>query len=124
MLRTTIMSHISRVEEVFLAAVAQPDPKLRATFPDAACDQDEDLRRQVETLLAAQPQLGQFLEPSIALGQSENAAATVSAGDRVGHDLYPPLLILGRHFRTGVRRLGSRHPCFSKRVDFQGKMLV
>jgi hypothetical protein len=82
-LGTTIMSHISRVEEVFLAAVAQPDPKLRATFLDAACDQDEDLRRQVETLLAAQPQLGQFLEPSIALGQSENAAATVSAGDRV-----------------------------------------
>ena len=85
------MSDVSRVEEVFLAAVEQPDPALRATYLDAACSGDEDLRRRVETLLAAQPQVGQFLESpvnleptGVYLDRESKLESTASIGDRVG----------------------------------------
>ncbi len=39
------MSDVSKVEEVFLEAVDQPDPAQRATYLDAACGGDEDFRR-------------------------------------------------------------------------------
>ena len=57
------MSDVSRVEEVFLAAIDQPDPDQRAKYLDGACGDDADLRRRVETLLAAQPHADGFLEP-------------------------------------------------------------
>jgi serine/threonine protein kinase len=85
------MSDVSRVEEVFLAAVEQPDPALRATYLDAACGGDEDFRRRVETLLAAQPQVGRFLESPVDFQPSGDDQArksklesTASVGDRVG----------------------------------------
>ena len=57
------MSDVSRVEQIFLAAVSQSDPEQRARYLDGACGDDADLRRRVETLLAAQPHAEGFLEP-------------------------------------------------------------
>jgi serine/threonine protein kinase/WD40 repeat protein len=85
------MSDVSRVEEVFLAAVEKLDPVQRAMYLDAACSGDEDLRRRVETLLAAQPQVGQFLESpvnleptGVYLDRESKLESTASIGDRVG----------------------------------------
>lgn len=60
------MSDVSRVEEVYLAAVKQSDPDQQAKYLEAECDGDEDLRRRVETLLAAHPRAQRFLEPPAA----------------------------------------------------------
>jgi WD40 repeat protein len=57
------MSDVSRVEQIFLAAVSQSDPDQRAKYLDGACGDDADLRRRVETLLAAHPHAEGFLEP-------------------------------------------------------------
>ncbi len=57
------MNDISKVEQIFLAAVSQSDPNQRAEYLDGACGDDADLRRRVETLLAAQPHAEGFLEP-------------------------------------------------------------
>jgi serine/threonine protein kinase len=85
------MSDVSRVEEVFLAAVEKLDPVQRATYLDAACGDDEDFRRRVETLLAAQPQVGHFLESPVDLAptgvyqeRGSKLESTASIGDRVG----------------------------------------
>ena len=85
------MSDVSRVEEVYLAAVAQPDPDARAEYLNAACGPDADLRRRVEVLLAAQPKIGRFLEPAADLNRTgpyqvrtENPESTAAVGDRVG----------------------------------------
>lgn len=85
------MSDVSRVEEVFLAVVEKSDPVQRATYLDAACGDDEDFRRRVETLLAAQPQVGQFLESpvdleptGVHLDSKSKLESTAAIGDRVG----------------------------------------
>ncbi len=85
------MSDVSRVEEVFLAALEQSDQALRATYPDAACGDEEDFQRRVETLLAAQPQMGRFLErpvdlepTGVYLDRQSTYESTASIGDRVG----------------------------------------
>jgi serine/threonine protein kinase/WD40 repeat protein len=57
------MTDLSAVESIFHAALEQPTPEARARYLDAACP-DSEVRRQVERLLAADPQLGDFLKPS------------------------------------------------------------
>jgi hypothetical protein len=57
------MSDVSKVEEIYLAAVEQPDSNQRAKYLDGVCGDDADLRRRVETLLAAHPHADGFLEP-------------------------------------------------------------
>ena len=57
------MSDVSQVEQIFLNAV-HINPAERAQFLDEQCGQDADLRQRVEKLLAAQPHVGKFLEPS------------------------------------------------------------
>ena len=57
------MSDLSAVEAIFCAALERPTPEARASYLDAACP-DPEVRRQVERLLAAHPQVGSFLKPS------------------------------------------------------------
>jgi serine/threonine protein kinase/tetratricopeptide (TPR) repeat protein len=52
---------MSAAEVVFFAALAKVDPAERAAYLHEACGTDADLRRQVERLLAAHPQVGSFL---------------------------------------------------------------
>src|SRR5262245_39388185 len=69
-------------ESIFFAALEKPDPAERAAYLDDACHGDSDLRRQVERLLEAHPQVGSFLEKPLAdrpadeaLGSGERAPA-------------------------------------------------
>jgi hypothetical protein len=50
-----------RIEELYHAAVATPPESLQ-TFLDSACGEDEELRREVESLVARDGQAGNFLE--------------------------------------------------------------
>jgi WD40 repeat protein/serine/threonine protein kinase len=56
------MTERSPAEAIFFAALEKATPAERAAFLDEACAWDEDLRRLVERLLAAHPQVGGFLE--------------------------------------------------------------
>jgi eukaryotic-like serine/threonine-protein kinase len=49
------------IEDLFLAASARRDVKERAAYLDDACGRDTDLRRRVEQLLAAEPNVSTFL---------------------------------------------------------------
>src|SRR4051794_24451525 len=53
---------MSPAETVFFAALAMADPAERAAYLDEACGADADLRRCVDRLLAAHPQVGSFLQ--------------------------------------------------------------
>ena len=69
------MSHgETKIEAVFLRALDIPSPQERAAYLQQACAGDDELRRRVERLLAAQPQVGSFLH--------QNAAAMVQTRDQ------------------------------------------
>ena len=65
-----------RIESLYHAAVAQA-PERRAAILDEACGDDDELRREVESLLAQQP--SGFFEP-----QPPSAAAPWPPGHRLG----------------------------------------
>ena len=50
------------IEDLFLAASARRDVNERAAYLDEACGRDTDLRRRVEQLLAAEPNVSTFLD--------------------------------------------------------------
>ncbi len=56
------MSKPSQVESVFFAAVEQKNSEERAAFLESACAGDAELRRQVQRLLNAHRELGDFLK--------------------------------------------------------------
>jgi tetratricopeptide (TPR) repeat protein len=54
-----------RLKEILAEAAGKDTPEARATYLDAACQGDADLRRQVEVLLAAHDRAGDFLAHSV-----------------------------------------------------------
>src|SRR5438309_9263524 len=56
------MNNPSPLEAVFFAALEKGSPQGRAAYLDEACAGVPDLRRRVEKMLAAQAQVGSFLE--------------------------------------------------------------
>ncbi len=79
------MNDRSPAEVVFFAALEKATPAERAAYLEEACAGNEALRRRVEALLAAHPQVGQFLERPVveaegvaALAGPANAAADLS----------------------------------------------
>lgn len=56
------MTEMSPAETVFFAALAKGDPAERAGYLNEACGTDTELRRRVDGLLAAHPQVGSFLQ--------------------------------------------------------------
>jgi len=72
-------------KDVFLAALARP-PELRGAFLDAACGGDDELRRDVESLLAAHDAAGSFLSSPIGLDTegAEDAGASDAVPQRIG----------------------------------------
>jgi tetratricopeptide (TPR) repeat protein/serine/threonine protein kinase len=56
------MSHASAVETVLFAALEKPTPAERNAFLDLACAGDAELRRQVERMLKAHADAGDFLQ--------------------------------------------------------------
>src|SRR5215831_16801703 len=51
-----------RIDQIFWQALQIAAPEERKAYLDQACGGDEELRRLVEKLLAAQPKVAQFLE--------------------------------------------------------------
>jgi serine/threonine protein kinase/tetratricopeptide (TPR) repeat protein len=51
-----------RANEIFLHAAEIDDPDARRAYIDAECGDDADLRRQVDSLLAAHEEMGSFLQ--------------------------------------------------------------
>jgi WD40 repeat protein/serine/threonine protein kinase len=64
------VTEMSPAETVFFAALAKIDPAERAAYLNEACGTDTDLRRQVDRLLAAHPQVGSFLQDDVAVHPS------------------------------------------------------
>src|SRR5436190_76971 len=56
------MTEQSPAEAIFFAALEKPTAEELVAYLDAACGDDKSLRRRVERLLAAHPQVGSFLE--------------------------------------------------------------
>src|SRR6516225_5748630 len=109
------MIDCSLAEVIFFAALEKEIPAERTAYLDEACAGNEALRRRVETLLAAQEQVGQFLERPIAeaegvaaLGAVENAAvdlsflAPSSEPDSLGRLEHYEILEVVGHGGTGV----------------------
>jgi serine/threonine protein kinase/WD40 repeat protein len=69
------MRTVNVIEGIFFAALEKAAPRDRAAYLDEACGGDAELRRCVERMLAAQPNLGNFLQPPAA----ESPATTDTA---------------------------------------------
>jgi hypothetical protein len=79
-----------RLEELFSAARDLP-PRERTAFLERACGGDAELRQQADSLIAAYEQVGQFLQPTIAL--SLPILLAEKPGDRI--DRYKLLAQIG-----------------------------
>src|SRR6516162_222132 len=80
-------SRFQTIEEIFLGALDQ-EPEKIGPFLDTACANDEDLRREVETLLASDQRAGHFIEGStvgLATKIIENRQAHSLVGQTIGH---------------------------------------
>src|SRR5262245_1852483 len=73
------MSEPSPAEVIFFAALEKATAAERAAYLDEACAGKEALRRRVEALLAAHPQVGQFLERPVV--EAEGLAALGGVGN-------------------------------------------
>src|SRR5262245_35748159 len=65
------MTEMSPIEAIFFAALEKPTAGERVPYLDEACGGDADLRRRVERLLAAHPEVGSGLEPPPQLTRTE-----------------------------------------------------
>jgi serine/threonine protein kinase len=78
------MTEQSPAEVIFFAALEKTTAEERAAYLDAACGDDSNLRRRVERLLAAHPQVGSFLEPP---AQEKVNPASSPAGEKAPTNL-------------------------------------
>ena len=84
-----------RIKELFESALERP-PEKRYAFLDHACDGDEFLRKEVESLITAHEQTGSFIDsPAYELGAELLTAnhAELAVGQRIAH--YEILALLG-----------------------------
>jgi serine/threonine protein kinase len=98
----------ARVKEVLQAALDEP-PDSRQEFLDRACAGDDSLRREVESLLAAHDDAGEFLSRPAA-----EAAVPVAEGRRIGP--YRVLSEIGRGGMAVVYRAVRDDDLFRKSV--------
>jgi eukaryotic-like serine/threonine-protein kinase len=99
-----------RVKQIFQDALERPRD-LRGAFVSEACGLDQDLRREVESLLAAQDEAGHFLDASPAADTEEPARLT---GRRIGP--YRLLDEIGRGGMGAVYRAVREDDTFQKTV--------
>ena len=98
---------LRRVEAIYHAARMKPAPA-RAGYVRDACADDEDLRREVESLLAKDASEALFLEPPRATALAA-AAALVEAGESAVTVGGPNTAMSGQRFGSYeiVSRLGA-----------------
>jgi hypothetical protein len=78
------MTNPQSAESIFLAALEKANPAERAAYLDEACRGDDDLRRRVERLLEAHPQVGSFLEQPLAGRLAQEARAPGTGPEAAG----------------------------------------
>ncbi len=59
------MTQVTRIEEIYLSALERSDLADRERYLAASCGDDAELRAEVEKLLEAHSEAGNFLEPSL-----------------------------------------------------------
>jgi hypothetical protein len=96
------MTEQSPAEAIFFAALEKGGPRERADYLDAACGDDSDLRRRVERLLAAHPQVGSFLEQPARAEAGPHEAATIPPKGQA-----PPGLIETESYHGPSEGIGS-----------------
>ena len=67
-------SHVNKVGEIIRQALSQPTAEARDQYLAEACGEDRNLRAQVESLLAAHAEAGDFLQQSVLGDPSEPLA--------------------------------------------------
>jgi len=101
----------SDVEDLFDAARRLKDPSQRQAFLDAACSQDSRLRRELEELLAFEPDAKALLDGGAARKQTNSLAAEAALQEWID--------ILGRwkaaKWRKKAQELGAASPGKTKR---------
>src|SRR5438105_3362780 len=78
-----------QIDDLFQSALAR-EPEERADFLGSACAGDDDLRRQVERLLASHEEAGSFIDApalNVAAGMIADERARALKGQTVGHYL-------------------------------------
>jgi serine/threonine protein kinase len=76
----------ARLEEIFGAAVTQPDLASRAAYLGEACGSDAELRARVAALLAAHDAAGDFLKlPEADANHASSALLSEAPGTMIGH---------------------------------------
>src|SRR5437764_6224830 len=71
--------------DLFLKALEIPSPEERQAYLSQACHGNADLRTQVDALLAADEQAGNFLDsPAPAMADMTTAALPEHLGSRIG----------------------------------------
>src|SRR5262249_47227199 len=115
------MNERSPAEDIFFAALEKAAPAERAAYLEEACAGNDALRRRVEALLAAHPQVGRFLERPVVeaeglteLGGAEDATVDLSflapptePGSLGRLDHYEVLEVVGKAGMAGVLRAGD-----------------
>ncbi|HEX4611681.1 MAG TPA: serine/threonine-protein kinase, partial [Urbifossiella sp.] len=94
------MTEMTPAEAVFFAAAALPADD-RAAYLARACRGDNDLRRRVELMLAARPDVGDFLEPGVAADDAtavfSPSADADSTADHPGRDECVGAVLAGKY---------------------------
>jgi WD40 repeat protein/serine/threonine protein kinase/tetratricopeptide (TPR) repeat protein len=80
------MADLTAIESIFFAALEKPSAQERASFLNAACGADSEIRRQVERLLTAQPHAEKFMnQPAQALVETaEELTISEAPGTLIG----------------------------------------
>src|SRR5688572_10156380 len=86
------MKTASQLESIFFAALAKHSPADRAAFLEEACAADDELRDRVEKMLAAQSDVGSFLEQP-ALADDATACRQLPIAEQPGTSLGPYKLL-------------------------------
>jgi hypothetical protein len=76
------MTQVTRIEEIYLNALERSDLADRDRYLATVCGDDAELRAEVEKLLAAHSEAGNFLEPSLDQTKLHQPAAVRSIQPR------------------------------------------